>query len=302
MLIWSFCVLLIVLLILSMVQLMIYKWDVRKMTNQLDGIIEKFGTNERLRTNSRNRELELFASRINYLISVFKKEQQSERRTTRELKEEITNISHDLRTPLTSIKGFAGLLMSDDLSKEEKNEYISIIRDKVDSLTDTVDLFYEMSKVDSDDQPLVIEEMTVQDILITSLLTFYPDFESRKIQVDINENYMDTVIVSDQKALERIIINITQNALRYGASFFQVSAHLEKHFLVLKAVNDASFLDSGKIHRVFDRTYTMDESRQSGQTGLGLYIVKKLSEKQGGKAAAFIENDNFVIEIFIPRK
>lgn len=301
--IWIICLLLmIILLVFSIIRLWLFRWDVRKMANQLEEIIKEFGTNERIRTNSRDKELNIFALKVNYLISLYKKEQQMEQRTTKELKQEITNISHDLRTPMTSIKGFSSLLEDESLSKQERNEYLEIIQSKIASLTETVDLFYEISKIDSADHSLLIEEFPMQEIVIPTLLTFYPDFESRNLQVLIDERGMDTKITGDKKALERIVINIVQNALRYGDSFFEIRSRLEENYFILQAKNDSFRLDSSNIQRVFERSYTLDSSRENGQTGLGLYIVRKLAEKQKGKAEVVLENNIFVLEIYIPRK
>src|SRR5690606_35244170 len=119
-------IILVFLLIVSVSRFLLLQWDVRRMTKQLEEISEHFGTNELLRTNTHNKYLARFADKINQLIILFKQNQQTFEKRELELKQEITNISHDLRTPLTSIKGFSELLSDPALSEEEKKEFLAI--------------------------------------------------------------------------------------------------------------------------------------------------------------------------------
>lgn len=237
---------LILLLIASAGTLLMYRWNVRKMTRQLEDIIENFGTNERIRTNVQNAELVQFITKVNQLISLYKEDQQMSQKKTKELKQEITNISHDLRTPLTSIKGFSDLLRDETLREAEKEEYLDIIQQKIDKLTMTVDLFYEVSKIESSDEQLEIRKISLEAPLVASILAFHQDFEARGIEVSIEEAQLSKPIWGDKKATERIIINIIQNALRYGETFFTLSARAEEDFLILKAANDTSGLGAEK--------------------------------------------------------
>lgn len=301
MLSWLIIGILAVLLVFSLVALFLYRWDLKKMTEQLEEIIEHFGTNELVRTNISNKPLNRFVTRVNRLITLFKQDQQQSQKKTQELKQEITNISHDLRTPLTSIKGFSDLLMDGSLSADEKQEYLDIIQKKIDTLTMTVDLFYEISKLESADEQLMMARFSLEQVLVESVLAFHQDFEQREIQVSIDDKHLSELVWGDEKATKRIIINILQNALRYAKSCFTLNIVLEQNFLVLQAQNDTENFDVEKIDRIFDRSFTLDASRKDGQTGLGLYILRKLSEKQGGKAAAEYKDGNFVLKVWFPR-
>src|SRR5690625_4836163 len=124
MLSWLVIVVLSLLLLISTSMLLFIYFDVKRMTEQLDRIIEDFGTNETLRTNTHHRVMNRFIMKINQLIQLFKKDQQYQEKRERRLKQEITNISHDLRTPLTSIKGFSQLLLDEQITETDKKQYI----------------------------------------------------------------------------------------------------------------------------------------------------------------------------------
>lgn len=290
-----------VLLLSSAALLLLNYWNLKKMNQQLKNIIEDPDTNELIRTSAANKEMNHFIIQVNRLITIYKQEQQQTRKKTQELKQEITNISHDLRTPLTSIKGFSDLLQDDSLTEQDKQEYLDIIQKKINTLTMTVDLFYEISQIESADEQIKLEQFTLGDVLVESLLAFHQDFEARNLQVSIDENNLSKQIFADKKATERIIINLIQNALRYGKTTVTFKLVAEKKYLVLQEINDTDNINPENVQHVFERSYTIDASRKDGQTGLGLYIVQKLAEKQGGKAEARLEGENFVLEVYFPR-
>src|SRR5690625_2765101 len=132
---WLIITILIIPLTIVIGIILLFHWDIRRMTSQLEGIIENFGTNELVHTNTHSKTLNRFIIKINQLIHLFKKDQQYMQKREQELKQEITNISHDLRTPLTSIKGFSELLTDSSLSETEKEDFLAIIQKKIDNLT-----------------------------------------------------------------------------------------------------------------------------------------------------------------------
>lgn len=102
----------------------------------------------------------------------------------------------------------------------------------------------------------------------------------------------------DQKATERIIINIIQNALRYAKSYFSIDFVAEDEYVQLRAKNDVSEFDQTEVKRIFDRTYRVETSRTGDQLGLGLHIVQELIIKQGGKVAVDVQNNEFTINVY----
>ncbi|PAV29848.1 sensor histidine kinase [Virgibacillus profundi] len=293
---WLIIIILLLLLMVSIGILLIFHWDIRRMTKQLEEIIESFGTNELVRTNTHSKSLIRFITNINQLIHLFKQDQQHTQKREKELKQEITNISHDLRTPLTSMKGFSDLLHDPSLSEEEKKEFLTIIQRKIDNLTMMVDLFYEFSQIDSSDKQLIMEQQFLDRIVVDTMLLFYNDFEKNQLRIHVDEVIVSPIF-ADKKATNRIVTNIIQNALRYAKSYLTINLIEEEEYVRLRAVNDVAEFDRTDLHRIFDRTYRSDISRTGEQLGLGLHIVQRLINKQKGKVVADIHENEFRIDV-----
>ncbi|WP_425357494.1 sensor histidine kinase [Lentibacillus jeotgali] len=293
---WLIIIILVFLLIVSTGMLLLFHWDIRRMTKQLEEIIENFGTNELVRTNTHSRSLIRFVMKINQLIHLFKQDQQHTQKREKQLKQEITNISHDLRTPLTSMKGFSELLHDPSLSEEEKREFLTIIQKKIDNLTMMVDLFYEFSQIDSSDKQLIMEQQFLDQIIVDAMLMFYNDFEKSQLRIHVDETAVSPIF-ADKKATNRIVTNIIQNALWYAKSYVTISLIEEEEYIRLRTVNDVNDIDRTELYRIFDRTFRMDMSRTGGQLGLGLHIVRQLINKQDGNVVADVDEDEFRIDV-----
>ena len=293
---WLIIITLMLLLIVNIGMLLLFHWDIKKMTNQLEEIIENFGTNELVRTNTHSKSLIRFAAKINQLIQLFKEDQQYTHRREKELKQEITNISHDLRTPLTSIKGFSELLTDRSLSETEKEEFLAIIQKKIDNLTMMVDLFYELSQIDSADKQLIMEQQFLDQLVVEAMLMFYDDFEKSQLRIHVDEVVLPPII-ADKKATNRIVTNIIQNALRYAKSYLTITLIEDEKYVWLRAINDVTEFNRTEINQIFDRTFRLDNSRTAGHLGLGLHIVRQLINKQGGKVVADVHKNEFRIDV-----
>ncbi|PIC62986.1 sensor histidine kinase [Sporosarcina sp. P13] len=293
---WLIIIVLISLLLVSVGMFLVLHWDIKQMTKQLEEIIENFGTNEVVRTHTHNKNLARFAAKINQLIHLFKQDQQQNYTREMNLKQEITNISHDLRTPLTSIKGFSELLSNPSLSEAEKSEYLAVVQKKIDNLTNVVDLFYELSQLDSLDKKMVMEKNFLDQLVVEVMLTFYGEFEKKQLQVQIDEHAVSPIL-ADKKATDRIVANIIQNALAYSKSYVTIGLLEDQEYIRLRVANDVETFNLAEVQRIFDRTFRMDTSRTGEQVGLGLHIVQQLVEKQGGNVVADVAGDEFTLEV-----
>lgn len=281
--------------ILSIYKLLIIRWDMKKMARQLKDVNEHFGTNELIRTNSHDQLTSEFAKEINKLIHLYKENERYLEKRETQLRTEITNISHDLRTPLTSMKGFSQLLL-DDVPVAKREEYVDIILGKIDLLTNQVDLFYELASILSADYKLEMTSIPLNEIIEEKALLFYSDFREKSIDVQL-ANMGESHVLANKEAIERILVNIIQNALRYATSYFHLRLEAEDNYLSLYAENDSNDLTEADIADIFNRTYRKDSSRRNGQLGLGLHIVQQLMEKQGGEVEAKLEGEKFSLQL-----
>ncbi|MCK0473252.1 sensor histidine kinase KdpD [Halalkalibacter sp. APA_J-10(15)] len=297
---WLMIIMLIFLLIISTGTLLLLLFDMKRMTKQLDEIIGNFGTNELVRTNTHSKILIQFITKINQLIYLFKQDQQNMVKKEKELKEEVTNLSHDLRTPLTSIKGFSELLTDPSISGEERKEFLSIIQKKIDHLTMMADGFYELSQIESSDKPFTLEQQLLDKIVVEAMLLFYNDFEKNQLNVHMDEMTVSPIL-ADKKATNRIVTNIIQNALRYAKSYVTINLVEEETYYRLRVVNDIGPFDHTELNRIFDRSFRLDPSRSGGQLGLGLHIVQQLINKQEGQVAADVHDHKFMIDVWFKK-
>lgn len=287
--------------IYSISRLLLIRWDLQKMTAQLKNVNDNFGSNELVRTNTHQKQLSRFAAETNQLIHLYKENERYLERRENQLKEEITNISHDLRTPLTSIKGFSQLLLDDDIPNVEKEQYMAIIQGKIKLLTTQVDLFYELSSIDSADYKMNMEPVALDNIIEEKMLLFYDDFQKKGLEVRF-ATLPTSFILANEKAVERIIINIIQNALRYARTYFEVDIQEKDKYVCLRAKNDTTEITEADLSMIFNRSYQKDQSRRKGQLGLGLHILQQLLQKQGGEARAHLADDQFVLELYFYKR
>lgn len=268
------------------------KRDIKKMNDQLQTIESE--RNQLIELNLVDSSLNSLAESINKQLLKQKSIRIASVRRESELKETISNISHDLRTPLTAIVGYLQLLEREDLSKKQQ-EYTQIILEKALVMRDLTHSFFELSYYESKEVKIDLEQINLSHLLIDEILRETASFEKKSIvpDIDIQE---DCWVYADKKILTRIIQNILANILQHGED----TAHFvlfknEKTVLKISNHYDPSLeIDSS---RLFDRFYTSDGSRSGKGNGLGLSIVKLLAEKLNTTVSATAEEGCFTIQV-----
>lgn len=238
------------------------------------------------------KEIEMLAMEINKQIDLTKIAKAEKRLSENELKQAISYISHDIRTPMTSILGYIQFLESDDLSTEMRKEYTNVVKQSALRLKVLLEDFFELSIIDQLEYPIKIEKLKLNNLISEVLLAFYEEFHKRKIApvIIIPEN--EIYIMADPSAVKRVVENLLLNAIRHSNG--NVTIRLEKldhsaHFSISNSVNQLSQHD---VNHMFDRFYKADQTRTGNGTGLGLPIAKSLMEKMNGSITAeLIENE-----------
>lgn len=211
-----------------------------------------------------------------------------------ELKNAVTNISHDLRTPLTALCGYLELLEQEEKS-ETVNRYIEIMKDRVDILTQLSEELFRYSVIISTKDNITKEQVIINTVLEESIAAFYTVLTERNIVPEIQISEIKVVRMLDRSALSRVFSNLISNVIKYSDGDLKIvlSENGEIAFS-----NMASGLDEIQVGRLFDRFYTVEAARKS--TGLGLTISKTLVEQMKGTISAIYENNRLSIHIFFP--
>ncbi|MBW9153257.1 sensor histidine kinase KdpD [Clostridium estertheticum] len=243
--------------------------------------------NERIRIYDYNPRVKDLIINLNKLIDEFQKIVSLNKQYEDDRKKMISNISHDFRTPLTTMLGYIEMLRDDNsLNDEERMEYLEIISTKGEILRGLIEEFFSLSKFDSSDVVLTFKRVNISEIMRQCILSFIKDFEINGIELVIDISNVDLFIRADEGAIYRVLQNLIANALRYGAEgkVIGVSLEGEMNSVVLKIWDRGRGIPQEEIPYIFKRLYSVDKSRNNRQTGsgLGLTIVKKLVEKHEG--------------------
>jgi signal transduction histidine kinase len=294
------CIVLVILVLLLAVRLYFLHRALHSASEDMAEIEEAPDQNRQLKSRSTDQSLEPLLTRINLLYSERQKERINYQRREQQIRQEIENISHDLRTPLTSILGYLDLIEDEDTSKAEQEEYLGIIRRRAKILQGFIRDFYEISRIEADDYPLQLTSVPVQYILKEVVVAYYLEFEKRNISVDILLEDKPCNIITDKIQFERILNNLVQNALKYAVNQFTIKQTRTKDSCCIQFINDTANLAEEELTRIFERFYTGDQSRANQSSGLGLTITKLLTEKMKGHIEAKLEKGLFIIELSWP--
>ncbi len=248
-------------------------------------------TNTPIMLSSHDKLVSSLANDINVELKELQKQKHRYIQGDKELKNAITNISHDLRTPLTTICGYLSLL-----DKEEKSEHIarqlSIIKNRTFALKQLVEELFRYTTIISDTENSVYTGTVINNVLEDCISSYYAIFKEKGITPNINLCEQKIVRSVDKTALLRIFNNIIDNAIKYSEGDLTISL-FENGKIVFS--NHTSDLNEIQIGKLFDRFYTVNTARKS--TGLGLSIAKALIEKMDGNISADYSNN--VLSIII---
>ena len=247
-------------------------------------------TNTLIDVSTKDVCMQKLAADINDMLRLLRKERQRYQQGDLELKEAITNISHDLRTPLTAISGYLDLM-----EREEKNEtvqrYVTHIQNRTEALKSLTEELFRYSVVVSAPE-LNMECTDIVRALEENLLSFYAAMQEKGIRPEIELPDKPVFRTLDAGALNRIFSNILSNALKYsdGTLFVKMEESGRITFS-----NTAKNLDAVSVGRMFDRFYTVEANCNS--VGLGLSIAKLLTERMGGSISADYKDTQLSITI-----
>ena len=252
---------------------------------------------KRLRLASPDRPVEELLAQINGLLEDREQETRALREQEESLRRQIANVSHDLRTPLTSILGYLQLLESERLTPQQRRHYLEIVSDRARVLQDLITAFYDLSRIEGGEYPLDLQPVDLRRALEPLLAGFYEDFERAGFQVTVELDEHLPPVLADPGAVTRILTNLIGNALKHGRAALTIRLYASGGQLVIAFSNDAPGLSPEDLSRVFERFYTADQMRTGQNTGLGLAIVKALAQRMGHTPFAELDDGTFTVGV-----
>ncbi len=254
----------------------------------------KTDTNTLISISSNDQQLRLLAADLNKQLRMLRKQRRQYLNGDRELKDAVTNISHDLRTPLTAIFGYLDLLEAEEKS-ERVTRYVMAIQNRVEVLKQLIEELFRYSLIMSDEGPMQLEPLCVNGILEESLVSFYAALTKCGItpQIDITEKKIIRTL--NRTALLRVFSNILYNAIKYSDCDLKVEL-LETGKIIFS--NTAQKLNDVQVGKLFNRFFSVETARNS--TGLGLSISKTLVEQMCGTITAQYHEGTLSICIDFP--
>lgn len=212
----------------------------------------------------------------------------------RNMREIMVNISHDLRTPLTVIQGYAmGLLEGVAKTPEKEKKYLDTICIKTNEMNSLIEELSTFAKLDMNSIPYQFKKVKIHDYIEEGIRIELTDFEIQQFDIVYKRNIpKDTVVMMDPEQIKKVMNNIISNAKKYRnkkiRGLLQISTYSEGDFVRLEVFDNGMGIKEKNLSRIFDRFYREDDSRNSkvGGSGLGLAIVKKIIQNHGGKVWA----------------
>ncbi|MBP5179890.1 MAG: HAMP domain-containing histidine kinase [Clostridiales bacterium] len=259
--------------------------------------ISRNDTNKRITFYGQSRGFRKLAKDINEILDSYDERHSKILQEDKEIKDTLTNMSHDIRTPLTSLKGYFELLDQTD-DPEERSKYSAIIKGRIESMSEILETMFLYTKVSNVNYKIDLDSIDCSKTVLETMFEYFDDFQEKGQEVDVDVDE-ELKIIGNEQSLKRIMQNLIRNSLVHGNGDVKLS---------VKPVNDNKNIrisiqnlmkddETPDPSRVFDRYYKGDASRHTGSSGVGLSVVKKLVDSMGGDIKAIVENGIFRIEM-----
>ncbi len=232
-------------------------------------------------------EFSVMAANINRMVEEIRELMDRERESERTKNELITNVAHDLRTPLTSIIGYLELLSGPvQLEPEMQEKYIHITYTKAKRLQKLIEDLFGFTKLNYGKISMRVSQVDIIKLLSQLLEEFYPNFMERNLSYELQSNVPSQVITADGNLLARLFDNLLGNAIKYGAEGKKilVKVHSDGEFVTVSVTNYGYVIPQEELPLLFEKFYRVEQSRSTntGGTGLGLAIAKNIVDMHGG--------------------
>lgn len=286
------------------VRLIMYGQQTAHILEEFSAFYIQEDTNYRLSSCCRVGKTEEMITIFNKILDYYRNELLLLKRENRTYRESITSISHDIRTPLTSAKGYLQMLSKNSVPAEKQMEYLATVARRIDDVAAMLNQLFEYARLEAGELEFHMERINSANIFMDTISEFYDDFVQKgcepKIEVAQGAEQAPYYIFADRQAVVRIIENLIKNALIHGTGGYEFTLKSDGSRVGLAVSNHTDSIETTDLDHIFERFYTTDTSRSRKTTGLGLAIVKQFTERMNGSVSASLEKGRFTVEITFP--
>ena len=276
----------VILLITVLYQQFIFRTGIQKKIQKISGKLKEItdtNSSERVMVFTENKELMELAAQINRLLENHLKVKADYCRSEIASKKMLSNISHDIKTPMTVILGYLEIMRINGTSTDEM---LGKIEQKAENVMELINQFFTLAKLESGDMDIELSRIDVCEVCRESTLDFYEILTSKNFQVDIDIPETSVYVHGNKEAIQRILFNLISNVIRYGADgrYLGINLRTDKNAVFIDVIDKGKGIDKNFAASVFDRLFTMEDSRNRNiqGNGLGLTISKNLALQLGG--------------------
>lgn len=260
--------------------------DLQKISEEVADILKQTSSEKVfIQTNQKNTQLLLI--QINRLLDYNQKVIADYSKTKESLRKMLSNMSHDLKTPLTVILGYVEKLKLDqEMTEEERDDIILHLHQKTLSVIALMSKFFDLVKIESNDYEMPLSRILINEICRKNVLDFFEWVQTTDLQAEIDIPEQPYYILGNEEALNRILSNLISNSIQYGSDggVFGLTLREEGKYIAIDIWDEGKGISEVHQDRVFERLYTLDDARnpQFPGSGLGLSITKRLTESMKG--------------------
>lgn len=282
--------LLAVLLTVSVLKIISLKKAAREISSAFADRL-KTDTNTLIDISSRDRDMRGLASSVNGQLRILRQEKLRYVQGNTELKNAVTNISHDIRTPLTAICGYMDLMEKTELSQQQ-SQYICIMKERAEIMKQLTEELFRYSVIISEDEKTETENVIINQVLEDSIMGYYAVLTEKGISPEVYITEKQITADLNREYLSRIFSNLLSNAVKYSDGDLEITLSDTGDIIFS---NTAKGLSAVRVEQLFDRFYTVETAHNS--TGLGLSITRTLAERMNGTVKAEYNDGRLTITL-----
>ena len=269
--------------------------QIKDIAEQID-FIDKNQSNALVTTQIKIREITALTDALNHIFEAHRAERIKWNKQENEIADIYTNLSHDIRTPLTSLDGYFQLL-SESEDKEKNKRYITIIKDRIKALSDMLEELFTFTKLENKTYNIKMCKCDMNEIVRETLFSYYEEWQMRGIIPTLNLTDEKLYFNGNEQVMRRVLQNIIKNVLEHGEKKVEICLDTYGDEIMLTVQNEVTRPDEIDIERIFEKFYKADAARSKTSAGLGMAIAKEMTEEMGGKIAASLSGNVFKVSI-----